>query len=63
MTFLDTAIHSLAAYPRWFVFICVVLSSGALLWLVAKLLKWTLYVALAVAFAALLGVALLWLLG
>jgi hypothetical protein len=34
---------SLASYPHWFVAACLTLVIAAMVWLLAKLLKWSLY--------------------
>ena len=34
---------SLAEYPPWFVAVCLTIVAVALVWVVAKLLKWSLY--------------------
>ena len=34
---------SLAGYPPWFVAICGTIVAAVLIWLAAKLLKWSLY--------------------
>jgi hypothetical protein len=34
---------SLAAYPRWFVAACTTIVVAAVIWLLIKLLKWSLY--------------------
>ncbi|MEO6001613.1 MAG: hypothetical protein ABIZ04_16795 [Opitutus sp.] len=38
-----TPFDSLAAYPPWFVAACVTIVVAVLLWLTAKVLKWSLY--------------------
>lgn len=35
--------ESLAAYPQWLVIACVILVSIGILWLLAKILKWSVY--------------------
>ncbi|MBS0633059.1 MAG: hypothetical protein JSS11_14195 [Verrucomicrobia bacterium] len=40
----STMLDSLAGYPRWFVALCLTIVAAAALWLLAKLLKWGLYV-------------------
>lgn len=35
--------ESLAAYPQWLVITCVILVSIGVLWLLAKILKWSVY--------------------
>ena len=41
-------LDSLAGYPRWFVAACVTVVLAAGLWCVAKILKWSLYLLVAV---------------
>jgi hypothetical protein len=36
-------LDSLARYPHWFVAACLTLVAAAGLWILAKLLKWSLY--------------------
>ena len=37
---------SLADYPQWFVAACVTVVAAAMIWVLVKLLKWALWVAL-----------------
>lgn len=53
----------LAAYPRWFVITCLVLVALGVGWLFAKLIKWTLYLVIAVVLLLLILTAVAWLLG
>jgi hypothetical protein len=56
-----TPLESLAAYPPWFVAACVTVVGVVVVWLAAKLLKWSLYLLMALVLIA--GVATtLWLL-
>ncbi len=41
-----TVVESLADYPRWFVVVCVTIVAAVLIWLVMKVLKWTLWLLL-----------------
>lgn len=41
-------LNSLAAYPRWFVVGSLTIVTAALIWSLAKILKWSLYLLLAV---------------
>lgn len=54
-------LQSLGEYPRWFVIACLTVIAAAGLWLLAKALKWTIYLLLTV---VLLGgaAAVVWLL-
>jgi uncharacterized membrane protein YjjP (DUF1212 family) len=56
----QTLLHSLAAYPPWFVAVCAIGAGIFVLWLVGKLLKWSLIVIVA-AILILGGAALVWL--
>jgi hypothetical protein len=53
----------LAAYPRWFVVTCLVLVALAAGWLLARLVKWTLWLLLAAGVLLLILVAVVWLVG
>ena len=54
-------LDSLAGYPHWFVAACVTLVLAAVIWLLAKLLKWGLYLLIALVLAG--GIATtIWLL-
>jgi hypothetical protein len=41
------SLDSLAEYPPWFVAACATVVACALIWFVAKLLKWSLYLLMA----------------
>ena len=41
-----TLLDSLADYPRWVVVVCVTIVLAAAIWVVMKLLKWTLWMLL-----------------
>jgi uncharacterized membrane protein YhdT len=41
-----TVFDSLADYPQWFVVACVTIVAAVLIWLVVKVLKWTLWLLL-----------------
>ncbi len=41
-----TLVDSLADYPRWVVVVCVTIVLAAAIWVVMKLLKWTLWMLL-----------------
>jgi len=43
MTWLDAALDSFSEYPRWLVVAVGTLVAVVLLWLMAKILKWSLY--------------------
>jgi hypothetical protein len=52
-----------ALYPRWLVVTSTVLAGIAVLWIVAKLLKWTLLLLFTLLVVAIVGGAILWWLG
>ena len=55
-----TAFDSLALYPRWFVALCTTLALALVVWVLGKILKWTIY--LAVGAVLVLGAAVtIWL--
>jgi len=56
----QTLLHSLSAYPPWFVDTCAVIAGVFALWLVGKLLKWSLMV-IGAMILILAGAALVWL--
>ncbi|MCR6657759.1 MAG: hypothetical protein NVV63_18565 [Opitutus sp.] len=45
---ISAMLNSLAAYPRWFVVGSLTIVTAALIWSLAKILKWSLYLLLAV---------------
>ena len=56
----QTFFHSLAAYPTWLVVVGAVIGGVCALWLVGKLLEWSLGL-IVVALLILSGAALVWL--
>ena len=60
---LQRLLEPLNAYPRWFVITCLVLVALGVVWLLAKAIKWALYLLLAAALLLLILVAMGWLLG
>lgn len=48
MDSLPPFLDSLGEYPRWFVVACVTLVAAVGLWMLARALKWTLYLLVAV---------------
>jgi hypothetical protein len=56
----QTLLHSLSAYPPWLVAVCAVVAGIFVLWLVGKLLKWSLIVMVA-GILVLGAAALVWL--
>jgi hypothetical protein len=63
MSSLDFWLQPLREYPRWFVMLCFVLTAGAVTWIIAKILKWSVYATALVGFAAVTGAFALWLWG
>ena len=61
MPSLDSWLHPLRAYPSGFVLACFALSAGGLLWVIAKLLKWSVYSVAMSVFVALNTAFALWL--
>lgn len=57
----QTWLDSLAGYPHWFVAACLTLVAAAVIWVLAKLLKWGLYAIIALVLVGGLGVTV-WLL-
>ena len=53
-----TPIDSLAEYPPWFVAACVTVVAVVLVWAAAKLLKWSLYVLMALMFIGGVGLTI-----
>ena len=60
---IDQCVRQAALYPRWLVITSTVLAAIAVLWIVAKLLKWTLILLLMFIVVAAVGGVLLWWLG
>jgi len=54
-------LDSLASYPHWFVVACLTLVVAAVIWLLAKVLKWGLYALVGLVLIGGLG-ASIWLL-
>lgn len=48
----NTLIDSLAAYPRWFVAACLTVVAVVAIWIIAKVLKWSLYLLMALVIIA-----------
>jgi hypothetical protein len=61
--FIDQCVRQAALYPRWLVITSTVLAAIAFLWIVAKLLKWTLLLLLTLVIVAVVGGLILWWLG
>ena len=63
MQYINHLLAPFAAYPRWLVYLCLGLAVVIVIWILAKLLKWTFLV---VVFAVVLVIALaglFWLFG
>ena len=60
MALLESALDNLAAYPRWFVAVCAIIVSAGVLWLLAKILKWTVYLAACLTLGVVVVGVLLW---
>ena len=52
-----------ALYPRWLVITCSVIAAVVVLWIVAKLLKWTVFILFTFVVLAIIGGVLVWWLG
>lgn len=63
MDWIESAVRSLEAYPRWLVTACGIVIGLAMLWAVGKILKWTLYLMAALALIVLGVGAVYWWLG
>lgn len=48
MTWIVGKLDALSAYPRWFVVPCLILAGLGILWFLAKVLKWSLWLLVAV---------------
>ena len=57
------ALQNLSAYPRWVVGSCAIVVSLAVLWVLGKLLKWTVYVVVSLAAIAVIGSGVWWWMG
>lgn len=61
MSSLDSWLQPLRAYPRAFVLVCFALTAGAIIWVIAKVLKWSLHATALGVFALVTGAFALWL--
>jgi len=61
MSSLDSWLQPLRAYPRGLVLAAFVLAAAGILWVIAKVLKWSVYSVALVTFAGVTGVFALWL--
>ncbi len=55
--------QNLGAYPRWLVATCGVIVALALLWIFGKLLKWTVYLLIALSMIAVVVGGVYWWMG
>lgn len=60
---IDQCLRQAAGYPRWLVVTSTVITLAVFLWVVAKLLKWTLLLLLVLFILTIAGGAVLWWLG
>ncbi len=61
MSSFDSWLQPLRAYPRGFVLVAFVLMAGAIIWVIARAIKWSVYAVALLAFAAMTGTFALWL--
>jgi hypothetical protein len=61
MSLIESWLHPLRAYPRGFVLACFALTLGVFVWVVAKMLKWSVYTVAALVFVSVTGAFALWL--
>ena len=60
---IDQCLRQAALYPRWLVITVTILAGIAVLWIVAKLLKWALIFLLVLTVVSVVGAGLIWWLG
>jgi hypothetical protein len=61
MSLIDSWLQPLRAYPPGLVLASFALAAGAVVWVVAKILKWSVYLMALMAFAGATGAFALWL--
>lgn len=61
MSSFDSWLQPLRAYPSWFVLACVAFTAGPIIWLIAKVLKWSVYGAGLLVFLGVTGLCAVWL--
>jgi hypothetical protein len=61
MSLLESWLHPLRAYPRGFVLACFALTLGTVIWVIAKMLKWSVYAVATVVFVVVTGGFAVWL--
>ena len=60
---IDQCMRQAALYPRWLVITCTAIALALILWIVAKLLKWSVLLLLALIVLTVIGGAVLWCFG
>lgn len=60
MIAIEAALQTLEVYPRWLVTLGTILVAAAAVWVLVKLLKWTLYLAAIVTFGGIVLAMLVW---
>lgn len=60
MTEVDVLLQNLALYPRWLVAVVAIAGAALLVWVLAKVLKWTIYLAAIVAFVCVVAGVIAW---
>jgi len=60
MTEVDVLLQNLALYPRWLVALVAIAGAALLVWVLAKVLKWTIYLAAIVAFVCVVAGVIAW---
>jgi predicted MFS family arabinose efflux permease len=63
MDYINRLLAPFSAYPRWLVYLCFGLAVVLAVWIVGKLLKWTLYLVVGAVVIAVILVGLFWFLG
>jgi len=61
MSLIDSWLQPLRAYPPVFVLVAFALAAGGIIWLITKVLKWSIYTVAMVSFAGVTGAFALWL--
>jgi len=61
--FIDQCVRQAALYPRWLVIASTVITLAVILWIVVKLLKWSLLLLFTLIVLTIVGGAVLWCLG
>jgi len=61
MSSIDSWLQPLRAYPPALVMVAFLLAAGAVTWVIAKALKWSVYIVVMIVFAGLTAAFALWL--